>query len=150
MQIPSLGQEDPLKKGLATLSSTLAWRIPWTEKPRRLWSIRQQSWTWLKQLSTQPREAKIPRAVKKPKQKPYCTTFNKDSKNGPYKKFFLIKYLFLDSPIRHFYSRELLKGFFSLQNSKDEVFFFFFFNFTILYWFCHISKWICWIITTEV
>ena len=33
MQIPSLGQEDPLKKGLATLSSTLAWRIPWTEEP---------------------------------------------------------------------------------------------------------------------
>jgi len=28
-----LGQEDPLEKGMATHSSILAWRIPWTEKP---------------------------------------------------------------------------------------------------------------------
>ena len=28
-----LGQEDPLKKGMATDSSILAWRIPWTEEP---------------------------------------------------------------------------------------------------------------------
>ena len=32
-QIWSLGQEDPLKKGMATYSSILAWRIPWTDKP---------------------------------------------------------------------------------------------------------------------
>ena len=31
-----LDQEDPLKKGMATHSSILAWRIPWTEKPGRL------------------------------------------------------------------------------------------------------------------
>ena len=31
--IRSLGQEDPLEKGLATHSSILAWRIPWTEEP---------------------------------------------------------------------------------------------------------------------
>ena len=31
--VPSLGQEDPLEKGLATYSSILAWRIPWTEEP---------------------------------------------------------------------------------------------------------------------
>ena len=30
-QIQSLGQEDPLEKGMAPHSSTLAWRIPWTE-----------------------------------------------------------------------------------------------------------------------
>ena len=30
-QIPSLGREDPLEKGMATHSSILAWRIPWTE-----------------------------------------------------------------------------------------------------------------------
>ena len=30
---PSLGQEEPLEKGMATHSSTLAWRIPWTEEP---------------------------------------------------------------------------------------------------------------------
>ena len=29
--VPSLGQEDPLKKGKATHSSILAWEIPWTE-----------------------------------------------------------------------------------------------------------------------
>ena len=33
--VQSLGQEDPLEKGLATLSSILAWRIPWTEEPGR-------------------------------------------------------------------------------------------------------------------
>ena len=35
----SLGQEDPLEKGMATHSSILAWRIPWTEGPRRLESM---------------------------------------------------------------------------------------------------------------
>ena len=30
--VPSLGQEDPLEKGMATRSSVLAWRIPWTEE----------------------------------------------------------------------------------------------------------------------
>ena len=33
------GQEDPLKKEMATHSSTLAWRIPWTEEPSRLQSM---------------------------------------------------------------------------------------------------------------
>ena len=32
--IQSLGQEDPLEKGMATHSSIPAWRIPWTEEPR--------------------------------------------------------------------------------------------------------------------
>ena len=36
MWIQSLGQEDPLEKEMATNSSILAWRIPWTEKPGRL------------------------------------------------------------------------------------------------------------------
>ena len=35
-RVQSLGQEDPLEKGLATLSSMLAWRIPWTEEPGRM------------------------------------------------------------------------------------------------------------------
>ena len=38
----SLGQEDPLKKGVATHSSILAWRSPRTEEPGRLWSTRLQ------------------------------------------------------------------------------------------------------------
>ena len=33
--VRSLGQEDPLEKEMATLSSTLAWKIPWTEEPGR-------------------------------------------------------------------------------------------------------------------
>ena len=37
--VPSLGQEDPLEEGMATHSSILAWRIPWTEKPGELQSI---------------------------------------------------------------------------------------------------------------
>ena len=38
--VRSLGQEDPLEKEMATHSSTLAWKIPWTEKiPGRLQSM---------------------------------------------------------------------------------------------------------------
>ena len=42
-QIPSLGLEDSLEKGMATYSSILAWRIPWTEKSGRLQSTGSQS-----------------------------------------------------------------------------------------------------------
>ena len=34
-----LGREDPLEKEMATHSSTLTWKIPWTEEPGRLWSM---------------------------------------------------------------------------------------------------------------
>ena len=37
--VRSLSQEDPLEKGMATHSNILAWRIPWTEEPGRLWSM---------------------------------------------------------------------------------------------------------------
>ena len=37
--VQSLGGEDPLEKGLATHSSILAWRIPWTKEPGRLQSM---------------------------------------------------------------------------------------------------------------
>ena len=37
--VPSLGQEDPLEKGMTTHSSILAWRIPWTKEPCGLWSM---------------------------------------------------------------------------------------------------------------
>ena len=36
--VQSLGREDPLEKGMATHSSILAWRIPWTEEPGGLQS----------------------------------------------------------------------------------------------------------------
>ena len=38
-QVQSLGQEDPLEEEMAPHSSTLAWRIPWTEQPGRLQSM---------------------------------------------------------------------------------------------------------------
>ena len=37
--VPSLDGEDPLEKGMESLSSILAWRIPWTEGPGGLHSI---------------------------------------------------------------------------------------------------------------
>ena len=37
--VPSLGGEDLLEEGMATHSSILAWRIPWTEEPGRLQSM---------------------------------------------------------------------------------------------------------------
>ena len=42
MQVQSLGQENPLEKGMAMHSSILAWRIPWTEEPGRLQSVGSQ------------------------------------------------------------------------------------------------------------
>ena len=41
-RVPSLGWEDPLEKGMAPHSSTLAWRIPWREEPGRLQSMGSQ------------------------------------------------------------------------------------------------------------
>ena len=41
-QVQSLGREDPLEKGMATHSSILPWRIPWTEEPGRLQSTELQ------------------------------------------------------------------------------------------------------------
>ena len=40
--VQSLGEEDSLEKEMATHSSILAWKIPWTEEPGRLQSIRLQ------------------------------------------------------------------------------------------------------------
>ena len=41
-QVRSLGQEDPLQKAMATHSSILTWKIPWTEEPGGLQSIESQ------------------------------------------------------------------------------------------------------------
>ena len=48
----SLGQEDPLEKEMATHSSILAWRIPWTEEPGGLQSMDSQSWTRLSDFTS--------------------------------------------------------------------------------------------------
>ena len=45
--VQSLGQEDPLAKEMAIHSSTLAWKVPWTEEPGRLQSMGSQSRTRL-------------------------------------------------------------------------------------------------------
>ena len=42
IQVQFLGREDPLEKEMATHSSILAWRIPWTEEPGRLQSMGSQ------------------------------------------------------------------------------------------------------------
>ena len=46
-QVQFLGWEDPLKGGMATHSTILAWRMPWTEEPGRLQSMGSQSQTKL-------------------------------------------------------------------------------------------------------
>ena len=43
MRVQSLGQEDPLEEGMATHSSILAWRSPWTKEPGGLQSTGSQS-----------------------------------------------------------------------------------------------------------
>ena len=47
-----LSKEDPLQKGMATRSSVLAWRTPWTEEPGRLQSMRLQESDMSERLST--------------------------------------------------------------------------------------------------
>ena len=42
MWVQSLGQEDPMEKEMATHSSILPWKIPWTKEPGSLQSIRSQ------------------------------------------------------------------------------------------------------------
>ena len=42
MQVQSLGREDPLEEEMATHSSILAWKIPWTEEPGGLQSMGSQ------------------------------------------------------------------------------------------------------------
>ena len=70
-QVQSLGREDPLEKEMAIPSSTIAWKIPWTEEPGRLQSMGSQrvrhdwasslSLSWLESGSTRPEVAKSPR-----------------------------------------------------------------------------------------
>ena len=47
-QVRSLGWEDPPEEGMATHSSILVWKIPWTEELDGLQSIELQSQIWLK------------------------------------------------------------------------------------------------------
>ena len=58
--VPSLGWNDPLEEGMATCSSILAWRIPWTQEPGRLQSLESQSQTQAKPLSRAQHTGKGP------------------------------------------------------------------------------------------
>ena len=57
-QVQSLAQEDPLEKEMAIHSSTIAWKIPWTEEPGRLQSMGSQragdNWAYRKYQIIQP------------------------------------------------------------------------------------------------
>ena len=53
MWVQSLGREDPLEEGMATHSSILAWKAPWTEEPGGLQSMGLHSLDTTEQLSTQ-------------------------------------------------------------------------------------------------
>ena len=55
--VQSLGLEDPLEKGMATHSSTLAWKILWTEEPGRLQSMGGKESDTTEQLSLTPSPA---------------------------------------------------------------------------------------------
>ena len=65
--VQSLSWEDLLDKGMAAHSSILAWRIPWTEEPSGLQSIRSQkvghNRTWLKWLSTHTKQQDQPGTI---------------------------------------------------------------------------------------
>ena len=50
--VRSLGQEDPLEKGMTTRCNILAWRIPWTEEPSGLKSMGVTKLDSTEQLST--------------------------------------------------------------------------------------------------
>ena len=52
-RVRSLGWEDPLEKGMATHSSILAWRIPWTKEPGRLQSMGHKESDTTEQLTQQ-------------------------------------------------------------------------------------------------
>ena len=51
MWVRSLGWEDPLEKSMAAHSSSLAWKIPWTEEPGRLQFMELQSQTRLRDFT---------------------------------------------------------------------------------------------------
>ena len=63
-RVPSPGQEDPLEKGMAAHSSTLAWRTPWTEEPGGLQCLWSQRSDMTAQLSMNSRATLMGSVVK--------------------------------------------------------------------------------------
>ena len=58
--VQSLSWEDSLEKGLATHSSILVWRIPWTEEPGGLQSMGSQEWDTTERLTLYSRQMEQP------------------------------------------------------------------------------------------
>ena len=61
-RVRSLGREDPLEKEMATHSSILASKIPWTEEPGRLQSMGSQSQTRLSDFTKSLKKPQVKRA----------------------------------------------------------------------------------------
>ena len=59
MQVQSLGQEDPLEKGMTTHCSILAWEIPWTEESGGLQSVGSQRVRYDLETKQQLRNSKL-------------------------------------------------------------------------------------------
>ena len=67
MRVQSLDLDDPLEEDMATHSSILAWRIPWTEEPGRLQSIGSQTVGHNKEARTEPWMGSLTRKKNKTK-----------------------------------------------------------------------------------
>ena len=76
----SLGGEDSLEKEMATHSSILAWKIPWTEEPDGLQSRGSQSWTWLSNYTTTAKERTRHRSREAARE---CTAVSQQSRSLP-------------------------------------------------------------------
>ena len=83
-QVQSLGREDPLEEGLATHSSILAWRIPWTEGPGGLQSVGlkrvRHDWTTFTHFQTLDTSSNI---FKNLYSSPLLLTVYKNGNEGP-------------------------------------------------------------------
>ena len=78
-KVQSLGQEDLLEKGMATHSSILAWRIPWTEEAGGL-----QSWGCEESDTTEPLTLSLSDCEHSLKPKPLLTVFSAAISAGTY------------------------------------------------------------------
>ena len=65
-RVRSLGWEDPLEKEMATHSSILAWKIPWTEEPGRLQFMGCKESDTTEQLHTEVRASQVVLLVQNP------------------------------------------------------------------------------------
>ena len=86
--VQSLGQEDLLEKGMATHSSILAWRIPWTEEAGGL-----QSWACEESDTTEPLTLSLSDCEHSLKPKPLLTVFSAAISAGTYTTGFFLETL---------------------------------------------------------